>query len=98
MSSSCIQRTTRIGVGCPNNVDGGMIEKEEYRVKKTRENHLLSGYPIAVFYMRRVHDPLEGIHEDVIVLSVVVSPLKLIEIAIHVLETHLVKGADDRTL
>ena len=45
-----------------------------------------------------VHDPAQGVGEDARVVAVVVPPLKLFEVAVHVLLAHLVERAYQRPL
>ena len=45
-----------------------------------------------------VHDTLEHIHEDMGIISIVISPFKFFYVAIHVFDAHLVKCTSNRTL
>ena len=46
----------------------------------------------------RVHYPVERIPEDVRVVAVVIAPLQFLDIAIHVLDAHLVESAHEGAL
>ena len=43
-------------------------------------------------------DPFHGVVEDHGVVAVVEAPLQFLEVAVHMLDAHLVEGPDDRTL
>ena len=58
----------------------------------------LLGYQFSILKRLGVHDALEHVVENVVVLVVIVSPLKLIEIATHVLDAHLVERPGEGTL
>jgi len=46
----------------------------------------------------RIHDTIERVYEDMRIITIVVTPLKLFYVAIHVLNAHLVKRPYDGTL
>ena len=46
----------------------------------------------------RVHDASQRVAEDVGIVPVVEPPLQLFQVAVHMLDAHLVEGSDDGTL
>ena len=57
-----------------------------------------SGHQRLVSQRSSVHDPFQGISEDMRVFPVVESPLQFLKVAVQVLPAHLVEGADNGPL
>ena len=57
-----------------------------------------SGDQLQVSEVSRVHNPRQGVREDVRVVAVVVPPFQLFQVAVQVLCAHLVEGTDDGAL
>ena len=80
------------------------LPRNECRAGRLTTHRLVVGslknlrYQLPVFEGFRAHDPREGVVEDVVVLSIVVSPFQFVDVAIHVLDAHLVERAGERTL
>ena len=67
--------------------------KESRRLRK-----LLPADQAAISQVASIHNPQQSIAEDVRVVAVVESPLQFFQIAVQVLDAHLVKRANNRTL